>query len=68
MSLAEYAILPHPKFGFVLLFVLLVTVGIFFVFRFRLSTFVGLSFVVLYILFLAYSFIQETICDIGKHC
>lgn len=66
--MAEYALIPHAKFGFVLLLVLLIAVAIIFVFRFRLNTFVGLSFVVIYVLFLAYAFIQETICDLGKHC
>ena len=59
---------PHAKFGFLLLFVLLATVVTFTVFRFRLNSFTGLCFVLIYALFLTYSFVQETICDRGQYC
>ena len=64
----DLAMVPHAKFGFLLLFVLLATVVTFTVFRFRLNSFTGLCFVLIYALFLTYSFVQETICDRGQYC
>ena len=64
----EYTIIPHAKFSLVLLLVMFLVIGIFIAFRFKLNAFVGLSFVAMYVLFLTYAFIQETVCEEGKHC
>lgn len=64
----DMAIVPHAKFGFLLMFVLLATVGTLSAFRFRLNSFTGLCFVIIYALFLTYSFVQETICKRGQYC
>ena len=64
----DLAMVPHAKFGFLLLFVLLATVATLAAFRFRLNSFTGLCFVLIYALFLTYSFVQETICDRGQYC
>ena len=61
-------IVPHAKFGFLLMFVLLAVVGTLTAFRFRLNSFTGLCFVLIYALFLTYSFVQETICERGQFC
>ena len=64
----EYDIIPHTKFGFLLLLVVFLTLIVFAAFRFKLNSFVGLCFVAMYLLFLCYAFIQDTICEEGKHC
>ncbi|XP_013418533.1 uncharacterized protein LOC106179451 [Lingula anatina] len=55
-------IVPHVKFGFLLLLVLLITLGVFMGSKFVLNKFIGFSFVGVYVLFLTYAFIQELIC------
>lgn len=56
-------ITPHAKFGFLLLLVLFITLTIFTAVRFRLNKVVGITFVCLYFMFVAYAFIQEFVCD-----
>jgi Ca2+/Na+ antiporter len=53
---------PHAKFGFILLGILLLTLAVFTCVRFKLNRVVGISFVVFYILFLIYAFLQELVC------
>ncbi|XP_033122689.1 sodium/potassium/calcium exchanger 4-like isoform X1 [Anneissia japonica] len=59
----EMVITPHAKFGFALLLILFITLVVFFSVRFRLNKVVGFSFVMMYILFMVYAFIQELVCD-----
>ena len=63
-----YAILPHPKFSFLLLLILFITIIVFTAFKYKLNSFVGLCFVTIYLLFLTYAFVQDTVCEDGKHC
>ena len=64
----ELVIVPHAKFGFLLMFVLIAVVGTLTAFRYRLNSFTGLCFVLIYALFLTYAFVQETICKRGQFC
>lgn len=64
----EYPIIPHVKFGFILLLLLFVILAILTLFRFRLNKITGLCLVLIYVVFLAYAFVQELVCDNGKHC
>lgn len=58
-----YLLLPHVKFGIILLFLLAVSILLFAVNRFRLSKRLGLSFIVVYFLFVAYAYIQDIQCN-----
>jgi Ca2+/Na+ antiporter len=58
----EMPIIPHAKFGFLLLIILVFTLLIFAVFRFRLTKWIGVSFVCMYVLFMIYAFVQELYC------
>ena len=60
--------IPHTKFGFLLLFVLLLAVSTLAIFRFRLNKWAGACFIVIYLLFLVYAFLQELLCDSGRRC
>ncbi len=55
-------IVPHAKFGFLLLLVLGLVLIVFSAARFRLNKFIGITFVCLYGLFMVYAFIQELYC------
>ena len=70
LQAASYVLNPHVKFGFLLLFILLITIITLTVFRFRLNKWTGLCFVVIYVLFLVYAFIQELLpaCNNGRNC
>lgn len=70
LQLNSYVLNPHVKFGFLLLLILLITIITLAVFRFRLNKWTGLCFVVVYVLFLIYAFIQELVpaCNKGKNC
>ena len=64
----EYAIIPHAKFGFLLLGVLSIVIFLFAAFRFKMNRFMSLCFVLIYVMFLIYAFVQELVCDGGKKC
>ncbi len=51
-------LVPHAKFGFLLLLVLIFTLLVFGAARFRLSKVIGVSFVCMYGLFLLYTYMQ----------
>ncbi|ELT99617.1 hypothetical protein CAPTEDRAFT_91934 [Capitella teleta] len=55
-------IVPHVKFGFLLLLILFIALGIFFLAKFRLTKWIGITFMVIYIMFLSYAFVQELYC------
>ncbi|XP_041482492.1 sodium/potassium/calcium exchanger 1-like isoform X1 [Lytechinus variegatus] len=56
---------PHAKFGFILLLILLLTIVAFTAVRFRLNAIIGVSFALMYVLFMVYAFVQEIVCDGG---
>ena len=58
----DHFILPHVKFGFILLGILIITLIVFALARFRLNKWLGISFIFIYIAFLCYAFIQEMVC------
>jgi len=60
--------IPHVKFGFLLLVVLVICIGIFLIVRFRLNRVIGVSFCLMYIAFIIYAMIQEFACDKGWGC
>ena len=54
---------PHVKFGFILLLILIIALGIFAGVRFKLNRQIGLSFFIMYIAFVIYGYAQDLICD-----
>ena len=56
-------ILPHPKFGFILLFILFVIVIGFVATKFKLRKILGIIFTIFYLLFITYAMIQEFVCN-----
>lgn len=63
-----YTLLPHAKFGVLLLLVLLLMLVMLGAARFRLNRLSGCSLVILYLLFLAYAFTQDLGCLKGVYC
>uniref|UniRef100_F6W0S4 Sodium/potassium/calcium exchanger 2 n=1 Tax=Ciona intestinalis TaxID=7719 RepID=F6W0S4_CIOIN len=57
-----FQMVPHVKFGFILLLILAVCLVMFIAVRFRLNRAVGVIFVSLYIGFMIYAFVQEKVC------
>lgn len=55
-------IVPHAKFGFLLILELMIALLFFAIFRFKLNKYIGITFVCLYIIFVTYAFIQELVC------
>jgi len=62
-----YPFLPHVKFGIILLLILTVCITIFAVSKFKLTRKLGLSFLIIYVLFVAYAYVQDIYCD-GWRC
>ena len=56
-------IVPHAKFGFILLAILFVALCVFALARFRLTKMIGVSFVCMYVMFMVYAFLQELYCN-----
>jgi len=56
------SMIPHVKFGLILLLILVLCLMIFAVVRFRLRKVIGLIFFIMYLMFLAYAFVQEKLC------
>ena len=54
---------PHVKFGFILLLILIIALGIFVAVRFRLNKQIGASFLLMYVAFVIYAYIQDMLCD-----
>ena len=59
----ELVIIPHVKFGFILLVILALSLIVFGAARFRLNKYLGATFVVFYIMFVAYAYIQDLFCN-----
>ncbi|XP_038050397.1 sodium/potassium/calcium exchanger 2-like [Patiria miniata] len=62
LASGELLMTPHAKFGFILLGILLLTLFVFTLVRFKLNKVVGVTFVCIYVLFLIYAFLQEVVC------
>ena len=60
-------LLPHPKFGFLLLLILFAIVIGFAATKFKLRKILGFIFILMYLLFVAYAMIQEFVCN-GYRC
>lgn len=56
-------IVPHAKFGFVLLVILVFSFSMISLNKFKLSKIVSVSFICFYFVFLAYAFTQELYCN-----
>jgi len=59
----ELVLIPHAKFGFILLVVLALSLLVFGAARFKLNKYLGATFVVFYIMFVAYAYIQDLYCN-----
>jgi len=55
--------IPHAKFGFLLLLILFITLCVFTLNKFRLNKVIGFSFVGCYAVILIYAFVQEIYCN-----
>jgi len=60
---SNLSILPHVKFGFVLIIILTITLILFKNCKFQLEKKTGAGLFSLYVIFLAYAFTQELICN-----
>jgi Ca2+/Na+ antiporter len=56
-------IVPHVKFGFILLLILVICLAVFGLVKFRLGRTIGMSFFLMYILFVSYAYIQDLLCE-----
>ncbi|XP_063692978.1 sodium/potassium/calcium exchanger 1-like isoform X2 [Bolinopsis microptera] len=64
----DMVILPHAKFGIILLFILILVYILIFTNKFRLNRTVGIILFLMYFVFIAYSLVQELVCDGGRIC
>ena len=62
-GVTNLSVLPHPKFGFILLLILLIIVISFAATKFKLRKVLGVMFMGMYLLFVAYAMIQEFVCN-----
>lgn len=63
LSSGSLVMVPHVKFGFILLLILVIALGIFASVRFKLNRKIGFSFVTMYIAFVVYAYVQDMLCD-----
>ena len=54
---------PHVKFGLILLLILVIALGIFAGVRFKLNKQIGTSFLLMYVAFVIYAYVQDMACD-----
>jgi len=59
----DIIMIPHVKFGFILLVVLFASLIVFSLAKFRLNKYLGATFVFFYIVFVGYAYIQDLYCD-----
>ena len=55
--------IPHVKFGFLLLLILMLSIVSFAIARFKLTKKLGVAFVILYVAFVAYAYVQDIYCN-----
>ncbi|KAI0223167.1 Sodium/potassium/calcium exchanger 3 [Lamellibrachia satsuma] len=58
----EMAMIPHVKFGFILLLILILALAMFTISGFHLNRSIGVTFVFMYAAFIAYALTQEIYC------
>ena len=58
----EMTIIPHVKFGFILLLILFLALTMFAISGFHLNKSIGITFVIMYAFFIGYALIQEIYC------
>lgn len=63
LSSGSLVVVPHVKFGFILLIILFISLGIFAGVRFKLNKQMGTSFFLMYVAFVIYAYIQDMLCD-----
>lgn len=63
LSSGSLVMVPHVKFGFILLLILIIALGIFASVRFKLNRKIGISFLTMYIAFVIYAYVQDMLCD-----
>ncbi|XP_058950607.2 sodium/potassium/calcium exchanger 3 isoform X5 [Pocillopora verrucosa] len=63
LSSGSLVVVPHVKFGFILLLILIVALGIFASVRFKLNRKIGISFFTMYVAFVIYAYVQDMLCD-----
>ena len=56
-------VIPHVKFGFLLLVILFASLVVFAICKFRLTKHVGVPFVLFYFVFVGYAYIQDIHCN-----
>lgn len=66
----EMTIIPHVKFGFILLLILVLALAMFAFSGFHLNRSIGVTFVIMYAAFIGYALIQEIYCfrTLGIYC
>lgn len=63
LSSGSLVMVQHVKFGFILLLILIIALGIFAASRFKLNRQIGVSFFLMYIAFVVYAYIQDMLCS-----
>jgi len=63
LDAGEITIIPHVKFGFILLIVLALSLIVFGLAKFKLNKHLGMTFVLFYIAFVTYAYVQDLVCD-----
>lgn len=66
----EMTIIPHVKFGFILLLILFLALTMFTISGFHLNRSIGVTFVIMYAAFIGYALVQEIYCfrTLGIYC
>ena len=59
----KFAIIPHVKFAIILLALVILIFLLFLISKFRLNKLISWSFVILYVIFIAYALVQQLVCD-----
>ena len=59
----EIIFIPHVKFGFILLAILFMSLFVFGLCKFKLNKYLGVIFVLFYIGFVGYAYVQDLHCD-----
>lgn len=63
LTAGSLVMVPHVKFGLILLLILIISLGIFAGVRFKLNKQIGTSFLLMYIAFVIYAYVQDMACD-----
>lgn len=63
LTAGSLLMVPHVKFGLILLLILVIALGIFAGVRFKLNKQIGTSFLLMYVAFVIYAYVQDMACD-----